>query len=69
MTAAAPAKTPGYNHRIAIWFQTTRRGQRTAWYWSFAAFRAIRLPLADAELMAATDTADVIPCHPFKPGA
>jgi len=67
MNDAALAPTPGYSYRIAIWFQVTRRGERTAWYWSYAAFRAIRLPLADAELMQATDTADVIDGHPFRP--
>jgi hypothetical protein len=62
-----PEPTPGYNCRLTIWFQTTRSGRPTAWYWSYGAFRAIRLPLADAELMRATDTADVIPGHPFRP--
>ncbi len=65
--ATAVRPTPGYNCRLTIWFQNTRKGQRTAWYWSYGAFRAVRLPLAEAELMKATDTADVIPCHPFKP--
>ena len=67
MNDTAPAPTPGYNCRLTIWFQVTRRGQRTAWYWSYGAFRAIRLPLADAELMKAAGMADVIPGHPFRP--
>jgi len=60
-------KTPGYSYRITIFFQTDRRGRKVAYYFSFLAGRAIRLPLADAELMAATGTADVTCCHPTKP--
>lgn len=33
-----------------IWFKTTRKGTRTAWYYSYPAMRAIRMPLIDAEL-------------------
>lgn len=66
-TVAAPATTPGFNHRIDIWFSTDRRGRKLAHYWSYAAFRAIRFPLADAELFIAQDQATEIPGHPFKP--
>jgi hypothetical protein len=66
-TDTKPQPTPGYSYRIAIWFATTKRGQKTAYYWSFLAMRAIRVPLADAEIWAATDAADVIAGHPFKP--
>lgn len=64
---AAQAPTPGYGYRIAIWFKTTRSGQRTAYFWSFRAMRAFRLPLAEAELLVAADAADVIDGHPFRP--
>ena len=37
-----------------IWFTTTKKGQRQAWFFSNRAFRAFRLPLADAELFIAT---------------
>lgn len=36
-----------------IWFTTTRRGQRQAWFWGFAGGRAFRMPLAEAELLIA----------------
>lgn len=63
----APAPTPGYSRRIAIFFDTTARGQRIAYRWSPLQFRAFRIPLADAEIMRATETADVICCHPMRP--
>lgn len=63
MSAAA---TPGYGYRLRIWFTTDRRGKRTAYYWSYLTGRAIRLPYADAEIMRATGTADVICCHPLR---
>ena len=70
MTAAAkPAPTPGYSYRITIWFSTDKRERKIAHYWSFPAFRAIRLSLADAEIMAATGTADVTCCNPTMPCA
>jgi hypothetical protein len=59
-------KTPGYNHRIDIWFQINKRGQKVAYYWSYGAGRAIRISLTDAELCIAADQADQIPGHPFK---
>jgi hypothetical protein len=62
----ATTRTPGYDHRINIWFQTTKRGQRVAYYWSYAAGRAIRIGLADAELFIATERADQVSGHPFK---
>lgn len=33
-----------------IWFTTTQKGTRRAWYWSYAMFRAFPMPLVDAEL-------------------
>lgn len=60
------AKTPGYSYRIGIWFQTTKRGQRVAYYWSYDAGRAIRISLTDAELLIATNQADQHPGHPLK---
>lgn len=58
--------TPGYATRIDIWFTTDRRGRKTAYRWSFGAGRAIRVPLADAELWAASDLANVLASHPLK---
>ena len=67
MTATTrPAPTPGYNHRLTIWFATDRRERKVAYYFSTLAGRALRVPLADAELMAATGTADVTCCHPLR---
>lgn len=60
-------RTPGFNHRIDIWFSTTKRGQTIAHYWSYGAFRAIRLALVDAELFIAQDQANLLPGHPFRP--
>ena len=60
------AKTPGYAHRLSIWFKTTKRGQRTAWYFSTLAGRAIRVGLADAELFIAQGQADRIDGHPLQ---
>jgi hypothetical protein len=62
----ATTKTPGYTHRLSIWFQNTKTGKRRAYYFSTLAGRAIPLPLADAELFIATDQADQIQGHPFK---
>lgn len=67
MTASTTTKTPGYNRRLEIFFTTTKAGKPRAWYWSAWQFRAFPLPLADAEIMRATETADVICCHPMRP--
>jgi hypothetical protein len=69
MTASttAQAPTPGYNHRLDIWFQTDKRGRKTAYRWCYGAFRAVRIPLDEAEIMAATGTASVLDGHPFRP--
>ncbi|MCF3939918.1 hypothetical protein [Gordonia tangerina] len=40
-----------------IWFTTTKSGRRMAWYFSHAAFRSFRIPLAEAELAIATGQA------------
>jgi hypothetical protein len=61
------ANTPGYNSRISIWFATDRRGRPVAYMWSALAGRAIRIGYADAEIMRAADTADVLCCHPARP--
>ena len=58
--------TPGYNRRIAIFFATSSNGKRVAYRWSPLQFRSFRIPLADAETMQATETADVLPGHPMK---
>ena len=67
MATVKPTPTPGYNCRLTIFFATQRGGRKVAYYWAASAFRAIRLPLADAEIMRATGTADVICCHPMRP--
>jgi len=66
-TQAAVVKTPGYNTRLDIWFQTTRTGRRTAWYFSFAAMRAVRVSVTDAELWISNDLADQSCGHPLHP--
>lgn len=66
-TRTAVTKTPGYNTRLAIWFATTRTGRRVAYYFSFAAMRAIRVPIADAEFWIAGDLADQTCGHPLRP--
>jgi hypothetical protein len=40
-----------------IWFTTTKKGQRQAWFFSRHAFRAFRVPMAQAELELATGLA------------
>lgn len=67
MSGATAARTPGYNRRLEIFFTTRRNGRKAAYYWSAWQFRAFPLPLADAEIMAATETADVLCCHPLRP--
>ena len=59
--------TPGYNRRLEIFFTTSKRGQRLAYYWSPRQFRAFRISLDAAEIMRATETADVISGHPMRP--
>jgi len=63
-STAKPA--PGYAYRLTIFFTADRRGRKVAYHFSCLAGRAIRLPLADAELMQATGTADVTCCHPLR---
>lgn len=65
-TGTRTARTPGYTHRLEIWFASDKRGRKAAWYFSTLAGRALRVPLAEAELMAATGTADVTCCHPLR---
>ena len=59
--------TPGFNTRIAIFFDHDKHGRKIAYRWSRPAMRAIRMSLTDAELFIAQDQADRIPGHPFKP--
>jgi len=66
-TQTAATKTSGYNTRLGVWFQTTRTGRRTAWYFSWSAMRAFRLPVADAEIWIAGDLADQTCGHPLRP--
>lgn len=65
-TNTAPAATPGYNSHLEIWFATDKRGRKVAYYYSRPAFRAIRLPLVDAELFVATGQATKVDGHPLK---
>lgn len=66
-TQNTAAPTPGYNRRLAIFFTISGSGKRTAYRWSPIQMRAFRIPLAEAEVMQATETADVIPGHPMRP--
>lgn len=65
MNAKAP--TPGYNCRLSIFFATQANGQQVAYRYSWRAGRAIRVSLADAKIWQATDAADVLPGHPWRP--
>lgn len=67
MNAPAEAPTPGYAVRLTIFFATDRLGRQVAYRFSWAAMRAIRVPLADALIWKAGDMAAVIPGHPLKP--
>lgn len=66
MTTAARPNTPGYNSHLDIWFAHDKRGRKAAYYFSCLAVRAIRMPLADAELFIATGQATKVSGHPFK---
>lgn len=61
-------KTPGYNSRIAIFFQSDKNGRKLAYYWSGRCGygRAIRMSLKNAEMFVAQDLADLLPGHPLK---
>lgn len=68
MTPSATAtKTPGFNCRLAIFFDHDKHGRKVAYYWSVRQMRAFRLPLADAETFIANETADQIAGHPMRP--
>lgn len=67
MTTRQTAKTPGYNSRLAIWFDHDKNGRKIAYHWSFRAFRAFRISVADAEMWIAQDLADRIDGHPLRP--
>lgn len=66
MAVDAATNTPGYNHRLDIWFATTRKGTKRAYYWSYAAFRAMPMALATAELLIAQGQADHVASNPWK---
>lgn len=65
-TQVTATKTPGYNYRLAIFF-THHNGRKVAYRWSMWQIRAFRIPLAEAEIMQATGTADMLHCHPMRP--
>ena len=46
--------------RQEIWTNTTKRGQVTYYYFSRRAFRAFRLPRAEAELLIATGASRLV---------
>lgn len=53
--------TPGFNCRIAIFFTYDKNGNKRArYYGKHNPFRSFPLPLADAEMFIANDTADRI---------
>lgn len=58
--------TPGYNCRLRIWFETDGKGRKIAYRWGRSSLRAFRMPLAQAELLVATEQADEIECHPIR---
>lgn len=60
------ANTPGFNCRLAVFFDHDKHGRKLAFRWSPMQFRAFRMPLADAELFVATEAADLLPGHPMK---
>lgn len=66
MNTPAEVPTPGYAVRLSIFFTTDGRGRQVAYRYSWAAMRAIRVPLADALIWKAGDMASVLPCHPIK---
>jgi hypothetical protein len=60
------SNTPGYNTRLAIFFQLDRNGRKVAYRWSPRQFRAFRMSLADAEMFIAAGQADRIDGHPMR---
>jgi len=63
---ATQTKTPGYNRRLAIFFDLDRNGKRRAYYWSAMQMRSFPIGLAKADQFIAEDAADHLPCHPIK---
>lgn len=61
------AETPGYDHRLEIWFSRTKRGQKIAQYFDRYAMRTRRVGLAAAELFITLGQADEVSGHPFPP--
>lgn len=53
--------------RKQIWFQTTKTGKQTAYYFHREGMRSFRIGLDEAKLLIATGQADQIDGHPFKP--
>ena len=68
MTTTTREVTPGFNCRVAIFFQTDKNGRKCAYYWSgrLGDGRAIRMKLTEAENLVAQGQADLLPCHPLK---
>lgn len=68
-TTQTTTPTPGYNCRLQIFFTSNARGQRLAYRWSGRQLRAFRIALDEAEIMRATETADILPGDPMRPRA
>lgn len=67
MATTTKQVTPGFNCRVSIFFQSDKNGRKCAYYWTgFVSGRAIRMKLAEAEMLVAQDLADLLPCHPLK---
>jgi len=52
-------KTPGYGYRLTIKIKTNKTGQRRATYWSMLGMRNMPLPIDKADLLLATEQADL----------
>ena len=65
MTNTAQTPTPGFNRRIAIFFGTDKNGNRRAYRWSPMQLRSFPMALATAELLVATDAADLLDRNPM----
>jgi len=51
--------TPGYDRRITIKIKTDKNGRRRATYWSMRAMRNLSLKIDVADLLLATEQADL----------
>lgn len=56
-------------NRLEIWFTTSRKGAKRAYFFSYPLLRAMPMPLAKAELLIAQGQADLLPANPWKVSA